>query len=241
MSGPLVSCIMPTYGRRDYVSQSVRMFLAQDYPYKELLILNDCPGQTLHCDAPGVRVFNTASRFPSLGEKRNALIEQAHGEFIAVWDDDDIYLPWRLSFSVAQAYALQTPFYIPAEYWAYWGEKDLHDNQTIQSWVSHPMFLFDKTLWDKAGRYPPLNLGEDHALADQMSAVLGRDWPRFELPRFERFYILRGRSKYHHTSIAGGVQELDTTPGVFLLEPASIEDPVLSEVTDELIASRGQP
>ncbi len=45
MTQSRVSCIMPTYGRPDFVAQSVAMFLAQDYAEKELIILNDCPGR----------------------------------------------------------------------------------------------------------------------------------------------------------------------------------------------------
>ncbi|RYD67789.1 MAG: glycosyltransferase family 2 protein, partial [Verrucomicrobiaceae bacterium] len=99
---PLISCVMPTYGRPDYVNEAIRMFLDQDYPNKELVILNDCVGQNFTCDLPpeaGVRVINHPERFPSLGDKRNACIGLAQGEFIAIWDDDDVYLPWRLSHS----------------------------------------------------------------------------------------------------------------------------------------------
>ena len=93
--GQVVSCIMPTYGRPDYVLESVAMFMAQDYSRKELLILNDCPNQFFETAVPNVRIFNSQSRFSSLGEKRNFLIEKAVGDLIAVWDDDDVYLPWR--------------------------------------------------------------------------------------------------------------------------------------------------
>lgn len=59
MTLPLVSCIMPTYGRPDYVAESIAMFLDQDYEAKELIILNDCPGQVLRGDFPGVRIVNS--------------------------------------------------------------------------------------------------------------------------------------------------------------------------------------
>ena len=36
----LVSCIMPTYNRRQFVSQAIKYFLRQDYARKELIILN---------------------------------------------------------------------------------------------------------------------------------------------------------------------------------------------------------
>ena len=125
---PLVSCIMPTFGRPEFIDEAVAMFIAQDYPEKELIVLNDCPGQTFRCGLPGVRVINSRQRYPSLGEKRNAAIEMASGGMIAVWDDDDVHLPWRLSFSVSEALRLNTEFYRPAEFWAYWGGPVLHDN-----------------------------------------------------------------------------------------------------------------
>ncbi len=38
---PLISCILPTANRRRFVPQAIRLFLAQDYPNKELVILDD--------------------------------------------------------------------------------------------------------------------------------------------------------------------------------------------------------
>src|SRR5690554_1515091 len=76
---PVVSAIMPTYGRPELVSESVAMFLAQDYPHKELIILNDCDGQIFRFEHPQVTVINRSNRFATLGEKRNACIELAKG------------------------------------------------------------------------------------------------------------------------------------------------------------------
>ena len=81
---PTITCIMPTYGRPDYVNESVAMFLAQDYPHKELIILNDCLGQQFEGDFTEVRIINQPSRFTSLGEKRNACIRLAKGSVIAI-------------------------------------------------------------------------------------------------------------------------------------------------------------
>ena len=40
-SQPLVSCIMPTYNRREFVPRAIRYFLRQDYANKELIIIDD--------------------------------------------------------------------------------------------------------------------------------------------------------------------------------------------------------
>ena len=38
---PLASCIMPTANRRRFVPEAIRYFLAQDYPNKELIVIDD--------------------------------------------------------------------------------------------------------------------------------------------------------------------------------------------------------
>src|SRR5271169_1049612 len=100
---PLVSCIMPTYNRRRFVPEAIRLFLTQDYPKKELVVLDD--GEDNIADLiprrPQIRYVRLDRRH-SLGAKRNIACEAAHGEIIAHWDDDDWYAPWRLSRQVAK-------------------------------------------------------------------------------------------------------------------------------------------
>src|SRR5271169_3418955 len=100
---PLVSCIMPTYNRRRFVPEAIRLFLTQDYPKKELVVLDD--GEDNIADLiprrPQIRYVRLDRRH-SLGAKRNIACEAAHGEIIAHWDDDDWYAPWRLSRQVAE-------------------------------------------------------------------------------------------------------------------------------------------
>ena len=91
------------------------MFLRQDYAYKELLVLNDCPGQELICDAPDVFVINFPRRFRTLGEKLNAGIALAEGSIIVPWNDDDIMLPWRITKSLERL--ADTGYYNPQVYW----------------------------------------------------------------------------------------------------------------------------
>jgi glycosyltransferase involved in cell wall biosynthesis len=226
---------MPTYGRPEYVGESVAMFLAQDYPAKELIVLNDCVGQTFHCDLPGVRVINASDRYPSLGEKRNAAIEMAAGDILAVWDDDDVHLPWRLSLSLSEMQGFNTEFYRPAEFWAYWSENELHDNQAVPHWISHGLVLFTRNLWKRVGSYPPQGIGEDAVFFDRIHRELGQDFIKYPISRDDRFYILRGTSLYHHMSISGGSQPLDTSPVDLEIIPKSIQDPLLREASNRLI------
>ena len=49
------------------------------------------------------RLVSVADRFATLGEKRNAAARLAppDADALAIWDDDDLYMPWALRASVA--------------------------------------------------------------------------------------------------------------------------------------------
>ncbi len=238
-SDPLISCVMPTYGRPAYVNEAVAMFLAQDYPRKELIVLNDCAGQRFVFDHPDVHVINRDERYGTLGEKRNAAIELAHGEIIAVWDDDDVYLPWRLSFSLAQMRQHDTPFYRPAEYWAWWGNDDgFHNNRALRDWMHHGPILFTRDVWQRAGGYPDMNMREDTEFSDRVQRVLDVDFIRYPLATHDRFFVLRGKSQYAHMSMGGGEAPLDTSADDFVIQPTDIQDERLRLHRDRLIEAR---
>lgn len=102
---PRIACICPTYGRLSdsfdhtiVINEAVESFHRQDYPNKCLYIVNDTPGQNIRYSHPDVVVLNVANRMSSIGAKRNLVVDLAKDcELFAVWDDDDISLPWRLS------------------------------------------------------------------------------------------------------------------------------------------------
>lgn len=98
-AAPLVSCLMATHGRVDQVAEAVACFVQQDYPNRELVILNNHP-TPLVIDQPNVRVINEPGH-PTLGHCRNRLLELAEGDYVRTWDDDDLYLPWSISQGVA--------------------------------------------------------------------------------------------------------------------------------------------
>src|SRR5437870_2425060 len=100
---PLVSCQCITYGRTTLLDEAVESFVRQDYVGpKELVILNDYADLTLACDVAGVKVINIPYRFRTIGEKRNACVALGRGDIIFPWDDDDIHLPHRISYSLQQ-------------------------------------------------------------------------------------------------------------------------------------------
>lgn len=98
---PKVSCLCPTYGRARVLEEAIHSFLTQDYcGPKELIILNDLADQELLFDHPEVRIVNTKNRIIPLGTKFNETAKLATGDLLCVWEDDDIYLPHRISYTV---------------------------------------------------------------------------------------------------------------------------------------------
>jgi filamentous hemagglutinin family protein len=93
---------MPTANRRQFVPEAIRLFLAQDYPERELIVVDDGDDivADLIPDNGQIRYLRLESRH-STGVKRNLACAVARGEIIAHWDDDDWYAPWRLSRQVA--------------------------------------------------------------------------------------------------------------------------------------------
>ena len=97
----LVSCIMPTYNRRQFIPHAIECFLNQDFADRELIILDDGT-DAIHDLVPEdkrILYVRLDEKF-TLGAKLNLACEHARGEIIAHWDDDDWYSPRRLSTQV---------------------------------------------------------------------------------------------------------------------------------------------
>ncbi len=91
---PSVSILVCTYGRTSLLAECIESFRRQDYAGQlELIVINDCPHQTLTCDDARVRIVNAEKPYDSYANKRNVALAVASNDMICLWDDDDIYLP----------------------------------------------------------------------------------------------------------------------------------------------------
>ncbi|RIZ71942.1 MAG: glycosyltransferase [Methylococcales bacterium] len=104
MSSPLVSIITPVYNGEQYLSEAIESALAQTYQNFELLIIND--GSTDN-SAEIIKPFLKDSRVIYIEQKnagvaaaRNTAIKQARGKYIGFLDQDDCWLPDKLSTQI---------------------------------------------------------------------------------------------------------------------------------------------
>lgn len=97
----LVSCIMPTYNRRLFVHKAIEYFLRQDYPKRELVIVDDGEDsiRDLVPNDSCIRYICNNNKSP-VGAKRNLACKEANGKIILHWDDDDWMAHWRISYQV---------------------------------------------------------------------------------------------------------------------------------------------
>ena len=97
-----IAAVTVTYKRPLQLGRMLACFLAQDHPDRELVILDDA-GQYESQQGDRWRLVSVSRRYRTLGAKRNAAaaLLSPDVDAVAVWDDDDCYLPWALSASVA--------------------------------------------------------------------------------------------------------------------------------------------
>jgi glycosyltransferase involved in cell wall biosynthesis len=102
---PVVSILMPTFNRLEFVPPAIESVFAQSFTDWELIIADDGSGadtkaylQSLR--HPRIRVLCMAhtGRPPVM---LNAALHAARGEFVAFLDSDDVWLPRKLELQVA--------------------------------------------------------------------------------------------------------------------------------------------
>ncbi len=208
-----IAAVCCTYHRPRLLGCLIDCFLKQDYPpsQRELLILDDA-GQYDSQQGEGWRLVSVDKRFPTLGQKRNAAAQLVSSEVnaLAVWDDDDLYLPWALRASVA---ALQVaPWSRPGLVLHQQPDGTLRQHQTGGLFHGGWAYTCD-AFWSIDG-YTAMNNGEDQDLARRMTAAGIAFADPIQL-QFLPFYVYRLGvvEGYHLSSLpADGYQKLGVRP-----------------------------
>jgi glycosyltransferase involved in cell wall biosynthesis len=102
MQNTLVSVIIPTYNRKEYLQESIESVVNQSYKNIEIIVVDDgsdinyaqeiCSKYT-NC----IYLFKTNG---GLSSARNFGIKHANGDYIALLDDDDLFLPSKIQKQV---------------------------------------------------------------------------------------------------------------------------------------------
>jgi O-antigen biosynthesis protein len=189
---PLASCVMPTFDRPEFAAIAIEQFQAQDYPCKELVIVDDGlePIASLVEGQPGVRYHRLNRRCGSLGEKRNVACSLAQGEIMCLWDDDDWYSAERLRCQVlpivydeADVTGLTCDRFLCLPSGEVWTVTGTIHRQMFEGDVTGGTIAFRSDVFEQI-RFPPIDLAEDAA------------WIRMARARGYRLKRLAGREVF---------------------------------------------
>jgi len=103
-SQPLVSIIVPLYNSEKYIEETINSVLAQTWPNKELILVDDGSDDRSLAIAKSfsseiMKVFSQENRGAS--SARNRGLREARGEFIQFLDADDLLSPDKISVQIA--------------------------------------------------------------------------------------------------------------------------------------------
>ena len=106
MEQPLVSVIIPTYNRAEFLREAIKSVLAQTYPHFELLILDNCsPDNTPEVVAsfsdPRIKYLRHQCNIGACANWTYG-IYWAQGKYLSILGDDDRYRPDFLIHRVAE-------------------------------------------------------------------------------------------------------------------------------------------
>lgn len=104
MSNPIVSIIIPTYNRTDYLKLTLESVLNQTFQDFEIIVVDDGTPNTNNevlCEKFDRVKYIKIENSGGPAKPRNKGILEAKGEYVAFVDDDDLWLPTKLEKQVA--------------------------------------------------------------------------------------------------------------------------------------------
>jgi len=103
---PLVSVLMTSYNRQQYIAEAIESVLASSYKNFELIIVDDCSSdntiniaKAYETNDSRIKVYQNSKNLSQFGN-RNKAASYAKGEFLKYVDSDDIIYPYTLQMMV---------------------------------------------------------------------------------------------------------------------------------------------
>ncbi len=167
-SPPLVSCLMVTRGDRFTVKYALECYKNQTYRRRELVVIVDRGNvadlkallDSMAIDGAGV---HAAPAGLTLGALRNLAVEQARGDIVIQWDDDDLYDPLRIKTCVDVLTQMPAAAVLLARLLLWWPARELAAISGERLWEG------SIAMWRaRAPAYPGLARGEDTPVVEAL-------------------------------------------------------------------------
>ena len=169
---PLVSCLMVSRGKLFPGRYAIECFLHQTHANRELVVVVDAPGCELIAhiaalDDPRIRLIELPEEHSTLGDLRNVSVASAHGDYVCIWDDDDLYAPERIQVQLDALLAAGAAACVLRRWTLWWPEAGRLATTGVRDWEGSLLAL-KRAMPD----YPALRRHED---AEMMAMLVRRD------------------------------------------------------------------
>jgi teichuronic acid biosynthesis glycosyltransferase TuaG len=167
-----VSVVITYYNREQYIDEAIKSVLGQTLKPLEIILVDDCSRESSrrHLDRYGdvCKIIDLPVNV-GLAAARNAGIRAARGKFIALLDDDDVWLPFKLE--AQRDYMDEHPecSMVHSAYWAFFadgsevlrilfplGPMTLAKSLTDEYWVCPSTMLFRTDHVRSLGGFDPV-------------------------------------------------------------------------------------
>lgn len=199
---PVVTVVIPTHNRADYIGAAIESVLAQTLDRIEIIVVDDesTDDTRERVLAYGDRVSYTWTPNGGSAHARNVGMLQARGRYIAFLDSDDLYYPYALELlvnvlerhpDVGMAYAEMSGF-DDAGFFERYHLKTYHRSAYWQPGLTYERIFAGHMTLAEAGVLPPGLLAAEPELADRR-AYFGRifDWYLTRTVLFHNNIVLR--------------------------------------------------
>jgi len=170
----LVSIVIPTYNRPEYLKRCIESAVNQTYQHIEILVIDDSEDRTAHSMVESLKskylqhnIIYLHSNRGGQGIARNNGIRRSSGEIIAFLDDDDEWLPNKLEIEMGVLNGYSYPVAV------YSGRKMMQNGSIIEvynpmykgaiakelikitNYISFPALIFAKSILKEVGLIDP--------------------------------------------------------------------------------------
>jgi len=153
-----ISVIIPTYNYGRFLREAIDSALGQTHPALEIIVIDDGSTddtpQILAAYGDRIRVIRQNNQ--GVSAARNAGIAAARGEYIALLDSDDTWLPQKLEREIAlfEADPALGMVHCAAESFDHWGKTDSFLLCGMEGWVASELLRLDREVITAPGSGP---------------------------------------------------------------------------------------
>src|SRR3990172_7647588 len=108
MMRPLATCGTTSYNASTTIERAARSVFAQTWRPIEVIVVDDCSSDAtpdvlrrLQAEYPNLQMLRNGKNL-GVASSRNRIIDQARGEFVAFFDDDDVSDPERIARQISR-------------------------------------------------------------------------------------------------------------------------------------------